>query len=175
MTYLELQGVLGRLDSAVGAAEAHGWLCGALCLRKEFAATDWLGELTDETAGQLVSARALPALRELHEETLESLRTPGFTFAPLLPADEAPLEERVSALAEWCGGFLYGIAAAGANEAATKAGDVGEILNDMAEISRAGLEPGRETDAAEADYAELQEFVRAGAQLAWDELATFRA
>ncbi len=172
MTYRELQEVLQRLDSAVGAAEAHGWLCGALCVREGFGAADWLAELADDATG---AAEELPALRELHAETQDALRSPDFAFAPLLPAEQAPLEERVAALAGWCGGFLYGIGAAGTNDAAAKTGDVGEILQDLAEISRAELEAGRGADAGEADYTELQEFVRAGAQLAFEELAALRA
>jgi uncharacterized protein len=172
MTYRELQEVLQRLDSAVGAAEAHGWLCGALCVRAGFGAADWLVELAGDAPG---AAGELPALRELHAETRDALRSPDFAFAPLLPEEVAPLAERVAALAGWCGGFLYGIGAAGANDAAAKTGDVGEILQDLAEISRAELEVGRGADAGEADYAELQEFVRAGAQLAFEELAALRA
>jgi len=172
MTYRELQTVLQRLASAVDAAEAHGWLCGALCVREGFGAADWLGELADDANR---AAGELPALRELHAETRDALRSPDFAFLPLLPEEEAPLAERVAALAGWCGGFLYGIGAAGANDAAARTGDVGEILQDLAEISRAELEPGRGADAGEADYAELQEFVRAGAQLAFEELAALRA
>jgi uncharacterized protein YgfB (UPF0149 family) len=172
MTYRELQDLLQRLDSAVGAAEAHGWLCGALCIRDSFGAADWLAELAGDANG---AAGELPALGELHAETRDALRSPDFAFAPLLPPEQAPLAERVAALAEWCGGFLYGIGAAGASDAAARSGDVGEILQDLAEISRAELEPGRGADAGEADYAELQEFVRAGAQLAFEDLAVLRA
>jgi hypothetical protein len=169
-----LQAVLQRIDSSVGAAEAHGWLCGALCIRDGFGVAEWLGELADDAAGA-DAAGELPAFRELHAQTLDSLRSLDFAFGLLLPEEETPLADRVSALAAWCGGFLYGIGAAGANEAAANAGDVGEILQDLADISRAELEPGRGADAGEADYAELQEFVRAGVQLAWEELAPLRA
>lgn len=174
MTHRELQAVLQRIDSAVGASEAHGWLCGALCVREGFGAADWLAELADDTPGTDAAAE-LPALCELHAETLDALRSDEFIFEPLLPGDDATLAERVADLAQWCGGFLYGIGAAGAGEAAAQTGDLAEILRDLSEISRAGLEPGRGADAGEADYEELHEFVRAGAQLAWVELAAIRA
>lgn len=174
MTHGELQDVLHRIDSAVGASEAHGWLCGALCVREGFGAAEWLAGLADDADGA-AAAGELPVFGELHAETLESLRSDDFGFTPLLPAENAPLADRVAALAEWCGGFLYGVGAAGASEAAAKSGAVAEILGDLSEISRAELEPGRTGDAGESDYAELQEFVRAGAQLAFDELAAFRA
>jgi uncharacterized protein YgfB (UPF0149 family) len=50
-----------------------------------------------------------------------------------------------------------------------------ELVNDLAEIARAGM--AAEDDEADADfaYAELVEFVRAGVQLVFEELAGFRA
>lgn len=174
MTHRELQAVLHRIDSAVGASEAHGWLCGALCVREGFGAAEWLAGLAEDSDGA-AAAGELPTFSELHAATLDSLRSEDFIFAPLLPDDDAPLAERVAELAQWCGGFLYGIGAAGASEAAAKSGAVAEILGDLSEISRAEVEPGRSAESGEADYTELQEFVRAGAQLAWEELAAFRA
>lgn len=173
MTHWELRAVLQQIGSDVGASEAHGWLCGALCIREGFGVADWFGELAEDAAGADAAAD-LPALSELHAGTLDALRSDEFIFEPLLPGDEAPLAERVTALAEWCGGFLYGIGTAGANDAVARTGDVAEILRDLSEISRAELEPGRGADTGEADYVELHEFVRAGAQLAWDELAAVR-
>ena len=160
---------------AIGASEAHGWLCGALCVRRDYGAPQWLAELAEDAAPEDVAAAAGWLFRRLHEETLESLQSPGFAFTPLLPGDDATLVERVESLAAWCAGFLYGIGAAGTGEPIARYGDVGEILSDLAEISRAGVAPGGEAEASEADFAELLEFVRAGAQLAWDELADLRS
>jgi uncharacterized protein len=173
MTHRELQAILQRIGSDVGASEAHGWLCGALCIREGFGVAEWLADLAEGAAGADAAAD-LPALSELHARTLDALHSDEFIFEPLLPDDEAPLAERVAELAQWCGGFLYGVGAAGANDAVARTGDIAEILRDLSEISRAGLEPGRGADEGEADYVELHEFVRAGAQLAWDELAAVR-
>ena len=173
MTHRELQAILQRIGSDVGVSEAHGWLCGAICIREGFGIADWFAELAEDAAGADAAAD-LPALSELYAGTLDALRSDEFIFEPLLPGDEAPLAERVAALAEWCGGFLYGIGAAGADDAVARTGEVAEFLRYLSEISRAGLEPGRGADEGEADYVELHEFVRAGAQLVWDELAAFR-
>jgi uncharacterized protein YgfB (UPF0149 family) len=175
VTHGELQAVLGRMRVEIGASEAHGWLCGALCVRTDYGAPQWLAELAEDAGPGGAPAAAEPALRELHEETLESLQSVGFAFTPLLPDEEATLIERVESLAAWCSGFLYGIGAAGTGESLARYGDVGEILGDLSEISRAGVEPDGENEAGEEDFAELLEFVRAGAQLAWDELAELRA
>jgi uncharacterized protein YgfB (UPF0149 family) len=171
MTYPELQAALEGLDSAVGAAEAHGWLCGALCARADYGARDWLGDLTDTVARGAPDA----TLEAVHARTLDALRSPDFTFEPLLPGDETALAERVAALASWCGGFLYGIGTGMGGRSAAKLGDVGEFLEDLAAITRAELGPGRRGDSDEGDFTELVEFVRAGTQLAWDEMAGLRA
>jgi hypothetical protein len=106
---------------------------------------------------------------------LEAFQSPEFEFEPLLPADDEPLAARVAALAAWCGGFLYGLGTGGPDPSIAKSGEVGEYLRDLADIARAELERGRSAEEGEGDYAELFEFVRAGAQLTFDELAGARA
>lgn len=171
VNYRDLQAALDGSGAAIGAAEAHGWLCGALCARPGYSPADWLRELAQTAATGATAERSAETLCALHEETLEALRSPEFGFAPILPADEAGLDERVAALAAWCSGFLYGFGSGGAG---TETGDVGEFLVDLAEIARARVEPGPGGEDGESDYAELAEFVRAGAQLAFDELAAGR-
>jgi uncharacterized protein YgfB (UPF0149 family) len=169
----ELQGALSRADMKVDASEAHGLLCGALCTRAGFGARDWLAELAADRGVAVRDPDA--ALQRLPGEVLDALRSTDLEFEPLLPADDAPLGERVAALAAWCVGFLYGIGAGGAKPEALRAGEVGEFLSDLADISRAELEPGRDGEAGEGDFFELVEFVRAGAQLVFDELAGSRS
>jgi hypothetical protein len=173
MTHPELQAALARVNITIDASEAHGWLTGALCARTGFGAKEWLTELALDAG----AAPAVPdaALRALPRETLEAFRSEDFEFAPLLPDEDAPLGDRVAALAAWAEGFLVGIGSGISQQAIEQAGDVGEFLRDLAEIAHAGLEPGRDDDASEGDFAELFEFVRAGAQLAFDELAGARA
>lgn len=173
MTHADLAASLARMNITVDASEAHGWLAGALCVRKAYDARAWLAELDADGGGN----PPLPddELKALPDETLDAFRSEGFEFAPLLPVETAPLADRVAALAAWSGGFLYGIGTGASDAAIAKAGDVGEFLRDLADIARAELEPGRTADAGEGDFAELHEFVRAGAQLAFEELETVRA
>ena len=168
-----MRDALARAGITTEASEAHGLLCGALCVRESFDAREWLGELA---AGQGAAAQEPDAaLRRLPAEVLDSLRSADFGFEPLLPADETPLIERVAALAAWCDGFLYGIGSGPAKPEALAAGDIGEFLRDLSDISRAQLEAGRDGEAGEGDFFELVEFVRAGAQLAFDGLAESRS
>ncbi len=174
MTHADLDAALKSMTVTVDAAEAHGWLCGALCVRKGYSAKEWLKELATEADS---AAGPMPdeMIGELPARTLEAFRSAEFDFVPLLPAENMPLRERVAALAAWCGGFLYGIGSGSSDRDIASAGEVGEFLRDLAEIARAELEPGRNVDASEGDFMELFEFVRAGAQLAFDELAGARA
>lgn len=170
MTHADLQAALSRMGMTMDASEAHGWLCGALCTRAGFGASEWLAELAD---GDVPEPE--PELQRLAAWTLEVLASDGFEFEPLLPGEDAPLADRVAALAAWCDGFLYGVGSGAPDPKKVQAGEVGEFLADLADIARVELEPGRKSEAGENDYAELVEFVRAGAQLTFDELAAARA
>ena len=72
---------------------------------------------------------------------------------------------RTSALAEWCQGFLYGLGAGNIPDASRLPGEVGEIVRDFAEITRAGVDGAETEESNESAYAELVEFVRVGVQL----------
>ncbi len=172
MNHEELQSALGRADLAADASEAHGLLCGALCTRAGYGAGDWLAELAADQGVAVPDAE--PELLRLPAAVLDALRSPELEFEPLLPADDAPLADRVAALAAWCSGFLYGVGAGATKPAALRDGEVGEFLSDLADIARAELEPGRDAEAGEGDFFELVEFVRAGTQLTFDELAEAR-
>lgn len=175
MTYAQVQAVLDSLGSAVGAAEAHGCLCGALCAREGFTTPEWIAELIEAGTSGRLDDQSQRMLQELHRETLESLQSQDFDFAPLVPDEDVALDERVGALAAWSGGFLYGIGAGGADRRITELDDVGEVLQDFSEIARARLDPLETADAGEVAFTELFEYLRAGAQLAFDELAALRA
>jgi uncharacterized protein YgfB (UPF0149 family) len=177
VTHAELQAALARMDITVDAAEAHGWLCGALCTRGGYGAKEWLAELAAEraTADPERVPEPEPELLRLPAWTRELLDSPAFEFEPLLPGEGEPLADRVAALAAWCEGFLFGFGSGAPDAKVAQGGEVAEYLGDLADIARAELEPGRDTEAGEGDYAELFEFVRAGAQLAFDELAGARA
>lgn len=173
MTHEELQAALSRADITADAAEAHGLLCGALCTHDRYGAEDWLADLAAERRTAVPAADA--ALARLPGQAREALGSADFEFQPLLPADDVPLADRVAALAGWCGGFLYGFGTGSPDPATVAAGEVGEYLRDLADIAQARLEPGRSDEAGEGDLFELVEFVRAGAQLAYEALEGTRS
>lgn len=158
--------------SAVHPSEAHGCLCGALCLRPDYSRADWLEEILPESGGEHATD---DPFEPLFVASAGALARPDMEFEPMLPGDEVPLEQRIEALAAWCQGFLYGFGAAGTAPRAALPATVSEVLADLAQISQAG-EPGADdAEVEEGAYAELVEYVRAGVQLVYEELDALRA
>jgi len=164
--YAEIQQLLSDARAVTEAAEAHGTLAGALCALDAYSIEDWLAEIMPDADG---AAAAAPALGSLYAETLGTLRGGGMDFDLLIPEDEAPIEERTRALSLWCNGFLYGLGTTGAADPARLSTDAGEVVRDLTEITRAGVDAADGAEENEAALAELVEFVRVGVQLVFDE------
>lgn len=158
--------------SAVHAAEAHGCLCGALCLRPDYSLAEWLDELLPVP---VTGPGADEPFATLFAESAGTLARPDMEFAPLLPGDDTELSERVAALAAWCQGFLYGFGAAGTAARAQLPGPVNEVLADLAQVSHAGAVGSEALEVEEEAYAELVEFLRAAVQIVYEELGAARA
>jgi uncharacterized protein YgfB (UPF0149 family) len=183
LDYDSLRDSLAQAGAVVALAELHGGVCGALCAGGTPTAAYWLEDClqdqeldaTEELGASL--ANVVAASSRMLEET-------GFEFEPLLPDDDAPIEEQVQALALWCHGFVTGLGANAPELAARgprapdsgEAGAIAEVVGDFTEISRAGLSEGEATGHDEADFAlaELREYVRAGVQMVFEELAPRR-
>lgn len=168
----ELQRILTLSHALTDAAEAHGTLVGSLCAMR-CSLDDWLAEILPEGRADAHSA---PALRAVFDATSGALGSGAPGFQPLLPADDAPIAERTSALGEWCQGFLYGLGAgASVPEVSSLQGEAAEVLRDMTEITRVDVDPEDDPETNEAAYAELVEFVRVGVQLLYEHLQPLRA
>jgi hypothetical protein len=164
----EVAQALAAAGSAVHASEAHGCLCGAACVRRDYGLAEWKDEIFPDGAddGRFATLQA---------RTVAALAGGQMEFEPLLPDDEQPLTVRVEALSAWCHGFLYGFGAAGTAGGARLPDDVAEVLADLAKFSQAGAVGSESPEVEEDAYIELVEFVRAAAQLVYDELAAQRA
>lgn len=162
---------LSSAGAAVTIAEAHGCLCGALCASNHYSFARWFDELSDDAEGSpngdLNSAKE--SMQTLYKETVNALRGDEMEFAPLLPDDDAPLERRAEALAQWCQGFLYGFGSVSGSQRILSA-EVEEVLRDLTQIARASAGESEPTEEDESDYVEIVEYVRVGAQLVYDEL-----
>ena len=170
-TYTEIQRVLSDERSMTDAAEAHGTLTGCLCAAIGYRFEDWLLEILPEGRAHPL---ATAALREVYLETSGALQSAEMEFDLLLPEDEASLDLRTVALAQWCQGFLYGLGGGALQDASGLPGEVGEIVRDLSEITRVGVDSDQSLESNESAYAELVEFVRVGVQLVFEELGPLR-
>lgn len=167
--YDDLNRVLQRIDVEVGAAEAHGIVCGVLCVPSD-ESPEWTEEITGPAEpGDLLTEECTSSLLGLYAETERQLSSVDCEFAPLLPDDDEPLSLRSAALGSWCAGFLLGLSLAGISDLEKLPADSREVINDLSRF--AGIQTSEfEDEAEEAAYAELVEYVRVGVMLINEEL-----
>lgn len=170
--FQDFEDVLATAGGLADAAEAHGSLCGALCSVSPYRMQDWINEILPD--GAALSDESSAILERVFTATATSFGEQGMEFEPLLPDDEQPLNGRANALALWCTGFLYGLGTGSISDLEALGGDVGEIVRDFTEISRATGDDAEGDESNEQAYAELVEFIRVAAQVVFEELLPLR-
>jgi len=175
--------VLSAANALWDVSEAHGACCGWACLAGAKAIQAWTAELLGRVSeNDALAVERQKTLYEFAAETRLQREKGDLGFYPLLPSDERTLDDRATGLAEWCQGFMHGLAAGGNTNSkngsgqakkALEAGVTKEILDDFSQITRAAV--GQEAEeASEEAYAELVEYVRVSTQLIYDETASLR-
>jgi len=174
LTVLEaLAGDVIDSGSPLSVSALHGAVCGLAVFGAPYFPFYELADLLDPGLDG-----DHPALVRFVEVACEALGSEDLEFAPLLPDDDAPQEERLEAVGLWCASFLqaFGSGLAMAPEVEGLAGsgftlpdEVQEIIDDLAAIAE--VEPdsvedfeGDESDI-ETQLVELQEFVKVGVLL----------
>jgi uncharacterized protein len=170
--FKDFEDVLATAGGLADAAEAHGSLCGALCSISPYNMQDWVNEILPD--GAALSEESSAMIERVFTATATSFGEQGMEFEPLLPDDEQPLNGRANALALWCTGFLYGLGTGYIADLQGLSGDVGEIVRDFTEISRATGDDADADESNEQAYAELVEFIRVAAQVVFEELLPLR-
>ncbi len=152
------------------AAEAHGTLAGCLCATIAYRFEDWLLEILPEGRADPYTTETL---RGIFRTTADSLGETQMEFSPLLPEDEQPID---ALQRPWACGVtdFYTDSGRALNDASQLPGEVGEIVRDLTEITRVGVDAADSMESNEGAYAELVEFVRVGVQLVFDELEPLR-
>lgn len=169
LRYDQLATALARLGYRQDAAEYHGALCGALCVR-EPEEIDPLRLLEAEAASSDAGPDAARALHDLRGQSADAFRGGEMTFTPLLPDDDAALPARVRALSAWCEGFLFGLASGRPLNMKLCSPELKEIVRDFTDFTHAGVTEDEDAEIEETAYAELVEYIRVGAQLIYFEL-----
>lgn len=174
LDYYELEAELQKVESLASPSEAHGILCGHLSSGQKMDNMAWLKDyLPNVGVKREPSNNTREWLYQLRQHTLEELTDNQFNFMPILPDDQDPLDERLSALAEWCSGFLAGFGSAGARKPEEFTEDALTALKDIQQISRVDTEIDEEEDG-EAAYFEVLEYVRMAALMIFTEFTLSR-
>lgn len=173
-----LEDALRRSGSTWDAAQVHGLLSGRLAIAGADSGFDWLSQVLEGTdPANALRNECESMLAALFEATYRQFAERLSAFEPLLPDAEDPTAVRATALAHWCEGFLHGLVAGGHGEELRerlKAEPLADIIRDLLQITRAAVDEDCDEESDEAAYAELVEYVRVAAQLAYEELADLR-
>ncbi|HEY6645263.1 UPF0149 family protein [Povalibacter sp.] len=175
VTFPEIVSVMQGAGSTVSVAEGHGCLCGALCISDDCTLERWLEELIPEEEGVPVADDIKQTMYLLYADTLRALRGDEMDFQPFLPDDAVALEQRTTALSQWCQGFLYGLGTARPLQPERMPKSIDEVLLDFTSISRAEADPSGDAEEDEEAYTEVVEYIRAATQLIHDELDAVRS
>ncbi len=160
-------------------AELHGIETGLLCANAGESLSNireiLFRELNCDAAELAEDARDLVSSFIAYEynEIVSSFEGINLSFRLFLPDDEAPLSERVTALGDWCQGFLGGLGLAGLDEKSLAAkSNVEEAINDISKFAQlnstyvTSLNSLESSDVAieEDSYIELVEYITVIAQ-----------
>ncbi len=166
-----LQQLLDKLETEVSAASVHGLWCGRLAAGDDYGSNDWW-RYTLRVVGQEgdVQENLLSALKAVANFTDQHLQQDSFEFEPWLPAENVACSLRVSALSEWCQGFIEGLSAVLGKRLMAAPDDIKELLRDLLDIGEVDPDvAGDEED--EKQLLELTEFVKIAALNIWHEFA----
>ena len=174
----DLDVALRRCGASWDAAQSHGLLTGRLAVAGVPAGPDWLLQVLEGTnEADALRQESQKMLDILYQGTYWQLSERLSEFTPLLPDDATDPEERTRALAHWCEGFLHGLVSSGNDEKLKErlgAEPLADIIRDMLQITRAAVDEESDAETNEAAYAEIVEYVRVAAQLAYEELSDIR-
>ena len=169
--YTRLMQSLEKSAAEMLAAESHGALCGMVCAGGKVELGDWLEQVFEPLDLEDVHIKeASKLLVGLFQSTQAQLNDPEAGFELLLPDDDEALAKRTEALAQWCQGFTFGLAAGGLKQETSLPRDTAELIQDMAEIARVGHDDTATEEADEDAYMQIYEYVRMGVLLINEEL-----
>lgn len=175
LDYAAYSNLFQQLGFGLSPAECHGGLVGLLCAVEGIDNARWSQEIFAERAeGVIAQVGDEAALRNFYERTVEGLEDVDYGFTLVLPDEGWPLHERAEALSQWCQGFLWGLGLGGIQDQARLPGDVNEVMQDMAEISRLNFTTAIGSNDDETAYTEIVEYVRMAALLIYEELRLLR-
>ncbi len=150
-------------DAHFTAAALHGLWCGRISAGESAdSPPGWvytLRVLTGEEQGGLENPTLESAFQKMREYAMGDLQQEDFSFELWLPEDDAPCSTRLSALADWCRGFLEGLVSVKGDKLDALSDDSRELVQDLMEIGDVDTDLD-ESEQDEREYLELVEYVK---------------
>lgn len=176
--YDELEGALRRCGSTWEVAQVHGLLCARLAAEGVAAGQGWLQQVLEGVDPANASRGECENLLDsVFGSSYQQLAERLSEFELLLPDDSNDADTRTRALAFWCEGFLHGLVSGQRNDSVREKlskEPLADVIKDLLQITRAVADEDESDETNEQALVELVEFVRVGAQLAYEELAELR-
>ena len=169
--FFELEDALQKAEADYSAAEAQAIASGMLAVNIAADKIAWVQLLFgDIQPGNAEQEKAIKLAGDLFEQTKLQLQDSNLAYELLFPDEDESLYARVTALQEWCSGFLLGVGVAGVKDHKSLPEDSRELLADFAEIGTVGqFDLENEAESEEA-FTEISEYVRMGVLLINEEL-----
>lgn len=176
MKFPEIQEILIKINSISDVAESHGIACGMLVINTSANKLVWIKQLMGEIEEQSIpSAAVIEPMKFWFDEIKNQLHDSNLRFELSLPDDNQPLESRVTALQEWCRGFILGVAMSDVKDFNKLPEDTQELITDFSRISAEEEFDLDNADEAEISYADISQYVRIGVLLINEELQPIKA
>jgi uncharacterized protein YgfB (UPF0149 family) len=153
--WTEWEGRFSKLSELSGASELHGLLTGIVVVSDAPTGEEWQAILA-RIGFEPLPDEALRLLTEEAEDAAAALTDDNLDYAPLLPDDDHPLQERVEALASWSSGVLLGFGLTGGKIRTDEA----DILRSLSDVAGLLYNDDDDDEEGEESYTDLVEFSR---------------
>jgi uncharacterized protein YgfB (UPF0149 family) len=163
--YQDLDQKLKSSDWNSGASEAHGLLTGLACRgvgSREIGNKMYLFQIS--------GAEEIGMLEGMFEMIVRDLESTQFVFNILIPGDDVGTMQIAEEISNWCGGYLQGLLHDGDSLLAECSDSVQELVMDITDIGGLNLETVDGCSDDESSLVEIEEYLRVGVQLIYDEL-----
>lgn len=171
LDYFTLENTMQKAEADYSASEAQAIACGMLSVNIAANKITWVqlifGDIDTDSNAQV---EAIKLTGELYDQCKRQLQDSNLAFELLMPDEDESLLLRVSALQEWCNGFLLGISLSGISDHKKLPEDSRELLADFTEIGTSGSFDLENEAASEEALAEISEYLRMGVLLINEEL-----
>jgi yecA family protein len=162
--FSDIEKALEKINAESSAAETHGLLSSLFCCGAKLRQEAWVDSMlfVRSEPGDIILTEAKKNLAQLYDVTSNCFEDADYEFQLLLPDDEVEFSLRVTALAEWCQGFVTGLNLQGVSvESSNAGGDIKEALEDLLKMSCLRYEEEDLSDEeSESAYSELVEYAR---------------